>query len=107
MTIQLYSLADNRITWEKDGTLSVSDGKFDYSSMQSGRGLERLGRFLDAKEAVEDKEAFILTLSSVLYVPFVRFGDEIAAEETEKPEKKGKSDEDKPIQGENTSETDE
>ena len=107
MQIQLYSLADNRITWVKDGALSVEDGKFDFQTMKSERSLERLGRFLTEKEGVEDKEAFILTLSNILYVPFVRFGDEIAVEEPEKPEKKGKSDEDQPIQGENSSETDE
>ena len=104
MRIQLYSLDENRITWAADGTLGTYDGQWNVENMESERSLTRLNRFLAATEDKIDDNEWLLSLSNVLYVPFVRFGDEIVVEKPENKEKKG---ENQSIQDENTSETDE
>ena len=104
MRIQLYSLDENRITWTAEGTLSTDNGQWNIENMESERSLTRLNRFLAANEDKIDDNEWILKLSNVLYVPFVRFGDEIVVEKPESKEKKG---ENQSIQDKNTPETDE
>ena len=104
MRIQLYSLDENRITWTAEGTLGTYNGQWNIENMKSERSLVRLNRFLAANEDKIDDNEWLLGLSNVLYVPFVRFGDEIVEEKPESKEKKG---ENQPIQDESTSETDE
>lgn len=101
MNIQVYTLDSNDITWSKDGTVGVYDGTFGYGPMESERSKVRLERFLAENKDIIDKNEWLLSLSSVFYVPFVRFGDEIVEE---KPEKKEKTGENKRISDENTSE---
>lgn len=99
MRIQVYSLDENRITWSKDGTLGWKDGLWSLLDMKSDRARGRLIGFLSLKmDKLDDKE-WLLSLSDVLYVPFVRFGDKIVVE---KPKKKGKTDENQRISGEKT-----
>ena len=103
MRIQLYTLEDNDITWVKDGTLSWDNEDWNVQGMHSERSISRLNRFLGSIKGKIGNSKWLLKLSNVLYVPFVRFGDEIVEKKPESKEKKG---ENQPIQDESTSETD-
>ena len=114
MRIQLYSLSEDRITWAKDGTLGEYNGEWSVKNMESGRSIERLDRFLSLNKGKIGDNEWLLSLPNVLYVPFIRFGDEIEEKKPEsdeivekKPESKEKKGENQPIQDESTSETDE
>ena len=102
MKIQVYTLDANDITWSKDGTLGTYSGHWDVQNMDSKRSMLRLDRFLNENSDKIGDKGWLLGLSSVFYVPFIRFGDEIVVE---KPKKKEKTGENKRIQGENPSET--
>ena len=104
MRIQLYSLSEDRITWAKDGTLGEYNGEWSVKNMESERSIERLNRFLSSNKGKIGDNEWLLSLPDVLYVPFIRFGDEIVEKKPESKEKKG---ENQPIQDESTSETDE
>jgi hypothetical protein len=104
MRIQVYTLDDNDITWSKNGDLGWEDGSWSLLNIDSDRSIKRLTLFLDEKSNKIGDNKWLLSLSNVLYVPFVRFGDEIVVEKPENKEKKG---ENQSIQDENTSETDE
>ena len=107
MRIQLYTLEDNDITWVKNGTLGWDNGDWNVQGMHSERSTLRLNRFLASNKGKIGDSKWLLRLSSVLYVPFVRFGDEIVVEKPENKEKKGKKGENQSIQDKNTPETDE
>ena len=104
MRIQVYTLNNDELTWSKDGDLGWEDGSWSLLNMDSDRAKKRLITFLDEKSNRIGDNKWLLSLSNVLYVPFVRFGDEIVVEKPEDKEKKG---ENQSIQDENTSETDE
>ena len=104
MRIQVYTLDDNDITWSKNGDLGWEDGSWSLLNIDSDRSIKRLTLFLDENSRRIGDNKWLSSLSNVLYVPFVRFGDEIVVEKPEDKEKKG---ENQSIQDENTSETDE
>jgi hypothetical protein len=103
MRIQIYTLDTNDLTWSKDGDLGWEDGSWSLLNVDSDRSRKRLTYFLEEKSDKIGDNEWLLSLSNVLYVPFVRFGDEIVEKKPESKEKKG---ENQPIQDESTSETD-
>ncbi len=107
MRIQVYTLDDNDITWSKNGDLGWEDGSWSLLNIDSDRSIKRLTLFLDENTRRIWLNKWLSSLSNVLYVPFVRFGDEIVVEKPENKEKKEKKGENQSIQDKNTPETDE
>ena len=104
MRIQVYTLNSDELTWSKDGTLGFLKGTWSLEKCESDRSRRRLIVFLSENtDKIGDNE-WLLSLSEVFYVPFVRFGDEIAVE---KPKKKEKKDENQRLQDEKASISDE
>ena len=75
MKVQIYSLQAGNIVWEPDGFMVLDSGILSIDNVSSERTKGRLNIFIKEHQDDLDKEAFLRSLISVLYVPFCRFGD--------------------------------
>lgn len=105
MKVQVYTLNADDLTWGADGFLTLEADKLVSKGVKSERSIRRLNTFIKEHQDEPDKEAFLGSLSSVLYVPFCRFGDII--EEDTKPIEKVDADETEGISDEDTAEAEE
>jgi len=86
MKVQVYSLEAGNIIWEPDGFISLDGDTLIIDSVTSERSKGRLKGFIKERQGDLDKEAFLRSLISVLYVPFCRFGDIIEDSDTNEKE---------------------
>ena len=99
MKVQLYSTKRDSVLWEEDGYVQLEDGILSLEDVTSERSKHRAQRYINENIDNEDKEAFLQSLSSIVFVPFCRFGDIIEEsldtnEKEEDDETEGISDED-------------
>jgi len=91
MKAQVYSLEIGGISWEPDGFIVLDKGTLTLKGVTNERAKRRLNIFLKEHQDDLDKEAFLRSLISVMYVPFCRFGDII--DETTVTKEKEENDE--------------
>jgi len=91
MKAQIYSLKAGNISWEPDGFIVLDKGALTLKGVTNERSKRRLNVFLKEHQDNPDKEAFLRSLISVVYVPFCRFGDII--DETTATKEKEENDE--------------